>query len=186
MIYKFILLSDEVDNFMREIQIDSEATFMELHDAILDSVGYAKDQITSFFVCDDYWEKEQEITQIEMETSSEYDNYVMDETKLEELDLDEGQKMLFVYDMMNERSFFMELNAIVSGSLPMARCAASKGKAPKQVMDDLFIDIPEVKKGAAASDVDLYDDVSFDDEGFDEDDLEGLGYSDEFSDSPGY
>ena len=71
MIYKFILLSDEVDNFMREIQIDSEATFMELHDAILDSVKYGKDQITSFFVCNEDWEKEQEITQIEMDTSSE-------------------------------------------------------------------------------------------------------------------
>ena len=30
MIYKFRLLSDEVDNFRRDIEIDSEATFLEL------------------------------------------------------------------------------------------------------------------------------------------------------------
>ena len=62
MVFKFILLSDEVDDFLREIDIDSDATFLELNNAILDSVGYAKDQMTSFLICNDYWEAEQEIT----------------------------------------------------------------------------------------------------------------------------
>ena len=57
MIYKFRIVSDEVDNFKREICIDSDASFLELHDAILDSVGFSKDQMTSFFICDDDWEK---------------------------------------------------------------------------------------------------------------------------------
>ena len=48
MVYKFLILSDEVDHFAREIEIDSEATFLELNDAILESVGYTKDQLTSF------------------------------------------------------------------------------------------------------------------------------------------
>ena len=43
MIYKFRLLSDEVDNFRRDIEIDSEATFLELHNAILESVKYPDD-----------------------------------------------------------------------------------------------------------------------------------------------
>ena len=47
MIYKFRIVSDEVDNFKREICIDSDASFLELHDAILDSVGFSKDQMTS-------------------------------------------------------------------------------------------------------------------------------------------
>ena len=55
MIYKFRIVSDEVDNFRREICIDSDATFLELNDAILDSVGFTKDQMTSFFICDDDW-----------------------------------------------------------------------------------------------------------------------------------
>ena len=36
MIFKFLILSDEVDDFAREISIDSEATFLELNDAILE------------------------------------------------------------------------------------------------------------------------------------------------------
>ena len=57
MVYRFLILSDEADDFKREIQIDSEATFLDLQNAILDSVGYTKDQMTSFFICDDDWTK---------------------------------------------------------------------------------------------------------------------------------
>ena len=74
MVYRFLLLSDEVEDFKREIQIDSEATFLDLHNAILDSVGYTKDQMTSFFICEDDWSKTTEITLMEMDTSSDVDN----------------------------------------------------------------------------------------------------------------
>ena len=57
MIYRFTLISDEVDDFVREIQIDPEATFYDFHEAIVKSVGYTNDQMTSFFICDDDWEK---------------------------------------------------------------------------------------------------------------------------------
>ena len=53
MVYKFRIISDEVDDFLREIKIDSEATFYDLHEAILKCTGYKDDQMTSFFICDD-------------------------------------------------------------------------------------------------------------------------------------
>ena len=58
MIYRFTLISDEADDFIREIQIDPEATFYDFHEAIVKSVGYTDDQMTSFFICDYDWEKE--------------------------------------------------------------------------------------------------------------------------------
>ena len=39
MLFRFLILSDEADDFKREIKIDSEATFLDLQNAILDSVG---------------------------------------------------------------------------------------------------------------------------------------------------
>lgn len=57
MVYKFTLISDEVDDFVREIKIDSDATFYDLHKIILNCVGYKDDQMTSFFICDEDWEK---------------------------------------------------------------------------------------------------------------------------------
>ena len=98
MVYRFTIISDEVDDFIREIQIDSEATFFEFHEAILKSAGYKDDQMTSFFLCDDGWEKEQEITLEDMGTSSDEDCYIMRETPLSELVEDEKQRLIYVFD----------------------------------------------------------------------------------------
>jgi hypothetical protein len=93
MVLKFVMYSEEVEDFVREIHIDSDATFLDFHDAILDSVGYGNDQLTSFYLCDDDWERGAEIAQIMMDTSSDEDCYVMENTKLEEFIDDEGQKL---------------------------------------------------------------------------------------------
>ena len=66
MIYKITFLCDDADDFRRVFEADSEATFLELHQAILKSAGYPDDQMTSFFMCNDRWEKEQEVTLVEM------------------------------------------------------------------------------------------------------------------------
>ena len=96
MIYRFTIISDEVDDFVREIQIDPEATFFDFHEAILKSVGYANDQMTSFFICDDDWEKEKEVTLEEMDDNPEIDSWVMKETPISELIEDEKQMVLNV------------------------------------------------------------------------------------------
>ena len=137
MVYKFTLLSDEVDNFVRIITIDSEAKFLDLHNAILDSVNYEKNQMASFFICSDNWEKGQEVTLVEMESSSEYDNLVMEDTVLEDLLVDENQKLLYVFDMMSDRVFFMELTEIIPlKNLKSAVCITSEGEAPVQIRED--------------------------------------------------
>lgn len=171
MIYKFLILSDEVDDFVREISIDSEATFFDLHDAILDAVDYNKDQMTSFFLCSDDWEKKQEITLVEMDAGSEYDNLVMDETVLNEYLSDEGQKILYVFDYIFDRVFFIELKEIVPGkNLDEAKVTLSQGKAPDQVNIQQD-DISSLKK----TDVDA---SFYGDEDFDLDELDEEGFGD--------
>ncbi|KAA6312442.1 hypothetical protein EZS27_036629, partial [termite gut metagenome] len=39
MIYRFVIVSDEIDDFVREIQMDPEATFFDFHKAILTAAG---------------------------------------------------------------------------------------------------------------------------------------------------
>ena len=43
MIYKLVFSCEEVDDFRRVYEADGDATFLELHQAILQSVGYADD-----------------------------------------------------------------------------------------------------------------------------------------------
>ena len=183
MMYKFVLVSDEADDFMREISIESEAKFIDLNNAILDSVDYTKDNITSFFICNDDWEKEQEITLMEMDTASDIDSYVMDDTVLSELIGEEGQKLLFVYDIISDRAFFMQLKDIVTGKdLDAPVCTKSEGKAPEQTKME---DFGSLKTGTAADsgmDENFYGDEDFDADELDEDSFSDLNFDDELND----
>lgn len=183
MIYKFVLVSDEVEDFMREISIDSEAKFIDLNNAILDSVNYTKDNLTSFFLCNEDWEKEQEITLMEMDTASDTDNYVMDDTVLSELLSDEGQKMLFVFDFMSDRAFFMQLKEIVTGKdLDAPVCTKSKGAAPEQIRMDNFGDLKSNLGNDSIMDENFYGDEEFDADELDEDSFSDLNFEDEYND----
>lgn len=165
MIYRFTLISDESDEFIREIQIDPEATFYDFHEAILKSVGYTNDQMTSFFICDDDWEKEKEITLEAMDDNPEIDSWVMKETRLNDLIEDEKQKLLYVFDYMTERCFFIELTEIITGKeIKNAKCTKKTGDAPKQVMD-----FEEMAAASGSLDLDenFYGDQDFDLEDFD-------------------
>lgn len=136
MIFNFRLVSDEVHNFKREIQIDASATFLDLKNAICDSVGYKKDELSSFFLCNDGWEKEKEITLEDMGTSSDEDAYLMDECVLEDYIDDEGQKLLFTFDYMTDRSFFIEMKQMITGrDLLDPVCTLSLGTPPPQTVD---------------------------------------------------
>jgi len=110
MIYRFTLISDEADDFIREIQIDPEATFYDFHEAIVKSVGYTDDQMTSFFICDDDWEKEKEVTLEEMDDNPEIDSWVMKDTQVSELVEDEKQKLLYVFEEMAAASGSLDLD----------------------------------------------------------------------------
>lgn len=170
MVFKFTILSDESDDFTRIITIDSEATFLDFSNAILDAAKYSKDQITSFFVCSDEWEKEQEITLIEMDTSSEFDNLIMEETVLEDILEDEKQKLLYVFDVMNDRAFFIELTEMLPGKKQKtAECILSTGKAPKQLLDE---------ETAMVTSKIVIDENFYGDESFDVDELDEEGFGD--------
>lgn len=165
MIYRFTIISDEVDDFVREIQIDPEATFFDLHEAILKAANYTNDQMTSFFICDDDWEKEKEITLEEMDNNPEMDSWIMKETRLNELIEDEKQKLLYIFDYMTERCFFIELSEIITGKeIKGAKCTKKSGEAPKQT-----VDFEEMAAGGGSLDLDenFYGDQDFDMEDFD-------------------
>ena len=165
MIYRFTIISDEVDDFVREIQIDPEATFFDLHEAILKAANYTNDQMTSFFICDDDWEKEKEITLEEMDNNPEMDSWIIKETRLNDLIEKKKKKLLYVFDYMTERCFFIELSEIITGKeIKGAKCTKKSGEAPKQT-----VDFEEMAAGGGSLDLDenFYGDQDFDMEDFD-------------------
>ena len=109
---------------------------------------------------------------VDMGTSSDEDNYIMEDTRLEELLEDEHQKLLFVFDYMTERAFFMELREIIPGKdLKDALCTKSEGNPPAQVVS---LDEFESKNTSTDIDEDFYGDSDFDIDELDKDGFEGL------------
>ncbi|MDO5460737.1 MAG: hypothetical protein Q4F44_03745 [Bacteroidales bacterium] len=176
MVYKFRLLSDEVDNFRRDIEIDSDSTFIELNNAILESVNYPDDQMTSFFICNDRWIKEIEITREDMGSMSEEDNYVMADTVIGDLVEEEKQKLMYVFDPLGDRAFFMELSKIEFGKdIDEAVCTKAVGDAPAQTLD--FDELMSKSNAVAtASDSDDFNEDFYGSDDYNEDDLDPDGY----------
>ncbi len=181
MVYRFTLISNEADDFVREIKIDAEASFYDLHKAILAACNYADDQPTSFFTCNKHWEQEQEILLEDMGTSREdEDVLLMKDTRLSELLEDEKQRLVYVFDPLGNRMFFMELTEIIFGQpQPQPVCSRSHGEAPQQAMDvEEFL-----KKDTAATPDNLNEDFT-DNENFDAEEFDSEGF--EISDGDPY
>lgn len=171
MVYKIRIVSDEVDDFRRDILIDSEATFLELKDIICESTGFDPSLMSSFFLCDDGWEKRQEITLEDMGADMTKDIYLMSDTHLSDLIDEVGQKMLYTFDYLGDRSLFLQVKDEEFGkNLLNAECVLSRGEAPVQVMDVDEIDKITDSKVAANPDYET-DEEFFGDSDYDEEDI---------------
>lgn len=178
MVYKFTIISDEVEDFMREITIDADAKFVELHKLIIDSCGYNDDQLTSFTICGDGWEKGQDITLEDMGTDSEEDSYIMSETELSEFLEDEKQHLIYTFDPLADRRFYIELSAIETGkNLAHGKVTRSIGNAPQQTLDfdEMFNNNPIETTSAGIDDDDIFGEEGISDEDID---IEGLDITD--------
>lgn len=182
MLFKIAIICDEAEDFFREITIDSEATFLDLNNAILSACAYDDSQITSFYTCSDEWDKEQQIVREDMGTTAEdEDVYIMADTRLSELLEDEEQKLIYTFDPANDRIFYLELTDIVTGkTLKQAECSVSRGKAPQQ-LKGFDLDFTTLgKSGDADLDLDLN---NFGDDGYNDDEFDpnSFGIDDEFN-----
>ncbi|ROT03683.1 hypothetical protein EEL49_12650 [Muribaculaceae bacterium Isolate-104 (HZI)] len=177
MIYSFRIVSDEVDNFKREINIDADATFLDFRNAICDSVNYDKGQMNSFFLCDEGWEKGKEITLEDMGSDISDDVYLMDECILGDFLEDEGQRLIFVFDYLTDRSFFIELKKTQPGkNLKDPICTIAMGNPPQQFVDlDDFEAKIDAKAAKTAQNADLDEDFYGSDE-FNEDEFDAEGF----------
>lgn len=128
-------MSEEAPDFRLEIQIDSSADFQQLRDALLHAAGYnALNETDVFYLCDEDWTPRVQIAIDDIDSDSDVDVYIMDETPLEDLIEDEGQKLTFCFDSEDfNRYFLMEMREMMPGkNLSEPLCTLRRGKAPQQ------------------------------------------------------
>lgn len=156
MIVYLRILSTEKDDFVKEIAIDDNQTFADLHQFIQELLKYDATQMASFFTTDSEWNKEMEITLFDMTDGESTNLRVMQETLITEYIYETGQRLLYVFDFFSERAFFMEVIKTADGNLEKAMCYRNEGEAPDQIkIGDLTGNLQKEK-------MDWHDDDVFD------------------------
>ena len=140
MIYKFQIVSQESQNFRLEVALDEKHSFFDFHTIIQKSVGFESHQLASFFVSSKKWKKLVEISMLDLGINGAA-FYIMQKTKLSDLLNSEGQQLIYTFDFLNDRSFFIELTGIIMGrNLNEPLVALKEGDTPVQVLGEEVLD----------------------------------------------
>jgi len=140
MIYRFKITSQEVEGYVREIEIGHEQTWLDLHNAIQESNNYDNSQMASFYQIGADGQRGVEIALFEMNTEED-DNmnvFAMDVAMIREFSSKEKADLIYVYDFFSDRYFNIELieRGISKSISDYPNCIVSKGEAPQQIMMD--------------------------------------------------
>lgn len=136
MIYKFVVISGEEESFIREFELDENNTLLDFHKCIQEEMEYDKSQLASFFTTTNKWEKEEEFTLFDMGSTTT----IMEEVIIDDILINDNQKLIYVFDLFNERVFFIEnigtVPEIEGREYPL--CTDSHGAPPPQIISSDF------------------------------------------------
>lgn len=139
LVYKFKILLEDNDNFLREIEIKPSQTFEDFYNSIIDCVRIEPGEMASFFICDSKWRKQQEITLYKMDDDDDINDQshpkilVMGETTLKECIDNPNERLIFIYDFLKMHTFYIELFKIYDcdEKVDFPRCLKRIGDIPK-------------------------------------------------------
>ena len=142
MIFLFRIISDENPDFYRDLVAGGTDTFLDFHNTLQKELGYDPTQLASFFICNLQWEKEQEITLIDMMQEPGVTSYIMDQVTLEEHLSELNQRMLYLFDFFSDRAFFIELIEMSDQNSPRPTpfIGQRSGDPPQQLALDKLMD----------------------------------------------
>lgn len=135
MIYQFRALSDENDRFARDYQLMYDATLRDFHNFICADLGFDPESMASFFLSDRGWEKLREFTLFDMGGDfGDEAPLTMDGVTLHEVIEDNGDRLIYTFDIFGDRSLYMEMTGVYKSEDGAAypRTILSEGDAPDQ------------------------------------------------------
>ena len=108
MVFRFRMLSDENDNFVRDYEVMYDTTLLEFHNFLLETLEY-EPCMASFFTADAMWERLDEFTLMEMgdgETRS------MAEVTLGQILHHIRDRLIYLFDLFADRAYYLELTGV--------------------------------------------------------------------------
>ena len=178
--YRFEISLPNSSDFRCEIAISGDQTFQQLHDKIIEVLGYDSSQMASFYTLDKMGNRVKEIALMEMSTDDEEANtLVMDVTLIREIVNASCIELEYVFDFFNNRYFRVEYAGeyIADSADVLPVCLYCDGDIPEQM------EIEDNDKWAYGKSDEEYDD-SFMEE-FSDFTEEGENYGDDEEDEFG-
>lgn len=142
MIFKIRAILDVEKDVIRDVVIDSSNNLESLHNIIANAFGFNGQEMASFYRTDNDWNQGEEIPLFNM---SEDENALSMQTcNIHEALINEGEKLIYVYDFMSMWTFYIELSEIKVNSdidgLP--KTVFAFGDAPETAPEKEFTSEP--------------------------------------------
>ena len=136
-IFKYRMLSDESDNFVRDFEVYPDMTLAEFHRFIIDALGY-DDCMVSIFKSDAEWRPIEEFTEIDMGEDMPGVPRCMANVRLMEVNNEFHDRLIYTFDMLNNRSYYLELLDMhrPADGLTYPRVAFENAQVPDQYDPD--------------------------------------------------
>lgn len=132
---KFRVLLDSKENteIFRDVIIPDSASFADLYKISIEAFGFKGDQMASFYMSNDEWDKGQEITLEDMSFGDEENTTpVMEKAFVRDFIEAPDQKIILVYDFIKMWIFLFELVGYEKNTPEKPIIVLSIGDAPKE------------------------------------------------------
>lgn len=196
--YKFKVFFDEVEDFVRDVEILANDNFESFHKLLYDCIGLKGNEFAAFSICDPKWNKQKEITLMDTSddevveepdyeeddqysTKTHLPTFVMKDCLLKDFISDPHQHIIYEYDFMNPKVFYVELQKVLKtdNAEGFPKCTFKAMELPVQLN---VANVPDPED----FDLDLEDDEEPEEDslfgdGYDEEDFSGLNEYTDFS-----
>ena len=192
--YKFRVYFDEVEDFVRDIEILANDNFESLPNILYKSIGLEGNELASFSLCDSKWNKQNEITLIDMKddevadtpeyeeedgytTKTHLPKYIMKDSILNKMISDPHQHILYEYDFLNPKVFYLELMKVAQAQdgVEYPRYTHKSQELPKAIKNAHLPDPDDLIEDLTKDDI--FDDFE---DGFNDEDQLDLGSIDDY------
>lgn len=133
--FRVLLDSKDKNEVFRDILIAETESFESFYKSILNAYHFSEDQMASFYMSNDNWDKGHEISLFDMSFGEDPDAIqpgVMSTSVIRDHIHESDQKMILVHDFMRMWIFLIELIGIEEATPEQTKVVLSVGNAPAE------------------------------------------------------
>ena len=133
--FRVLLDSKDKNEIFRDLLISDKENFESFYKAILNSYNFTEDQMASFYMSNDTWDKGHEISLFDMSYGEDPDQIlpgVMSTSTIGDFIQESDQKIILVHDFLRMWIFLIELIGYTEETPDNPKTILSVGNAPAE------------------------------------------------------